>query len=52
MLGKPQKSIFFSGPATKRGGKGVATKEKELFLKLKIPPKNVAAKLEGGGVRP
>ena len=36
-LGKPQqiKSSFFSGPATKRGGgKGLATKKKELFLKL------------------
>ena len=33
--GSRKKSIFFSGPATKRGGgKGVATKKKELFLKL------------------
>ena len=37
-------SYFFNGPATKK---------KELFLKLeKKIPKNVAAKLEGEGVRP
>ena len=47
MLKRPQKTAFFSGPATKRGGggKGLATKKKELFLKLeKKPPKNVATK--------
>ena len=32
--GKPQKKLFFDGPATERGGgKGLATKKK-LFLKL------------------
>ena len=32
-VGKQQKKLFLSGPATKRGGggKGLATKEKELF---------------------
>ena len=38
-----KKVIFFSGPATKKGGvvgKGLATKKKEHFLKLyKNPPK-------------
>ena len=35
-IGKPQKGYLFSGPATKMGGgaKGLATKKKELFLKL------------------
>ena len=34
-LGKPQKSYFFKGPATKMGGgKGLATKKKELFWNL------------------
>ena len=35
--GKPQKNgLFFSGPATKRGvgGKGLAIKKKDSFLKL------------------
>ena len=33
---KTKKVIFFSGPATNRGGmgKGLATKKKERFLKL------------------
>ena len=34
------------------GGKGLATKKKELFLKLerkKNSPTNLATKLEGGG---
>ena len=30
-LGKPQKKLFFSGPATKRGGKDLATKKKDIF---------------------
>ena len=48
-LGKPQKKLFFSGPATKGGGNGLATKKKELFLSSKkIPNKNVATKLESG----
>ena len=43
MWGKPQKSYFFSGPATKRGGggKGQATKKKIFFWRStkKILPK-------------
>ena len=35
LLGKPQKSIFFSGMATKReGGKGLATKKKRNFVEV------------------
>ena len=31
-IGKPQKSYFFGGPAPMRGGgKGLATRKKELF---------------------
>ena len=43
-------SPFLIGPAPKRGGwgKGRTTKKKKLFLKLE---KNVATKLEGGGVK-
>ena len=46
-LGKPQKNGFFSGP----GGKGLATKKKDRFLKLNKKSGNffVASKLEGGG---
>ena len=50
------KKIFLRAPGG--GGKGMATKKKELFLSSKknptkkIPSKNVAIKLEGGGVRP
>ena len=49
--GSRKKCIFFSGPATKRGGKGLATKKKKHFFwsSKKIPRKNVATKLEGGG---
>ena len=32
--GSRKKVIFFSGPATKRGGKGLATKKERPFLKL------------------
>ena len=60
LLQEAAKKILFSGPATKRGGggggKGLATKKKELFwgsknIPKKFPPKNVATKLEGGGVQ-
>ena len=52
ILGKPQKSFFLVArpPGGWGGGKGLATKKKELFLKLeKNNPKFlVATKLEGG----
>ena len=36
-LGKPQKSPFFSDPATKTGGgdKGLATKKKDFFVDVR-----------------
>ena len=55
IIRKAAKDFFFIGPATKRGeGKVLATKKKELLFKVlkNIPPKNVATKLEGGGVWP
>ena len=54
MLGKPPKSFYFSGPATKRGrGKGLANKKKAFFEALKKSENIVATKLEeGGGLRP
>ena len=53
LLGKPQKSYFFSGPARGNRGKGLATKKKIIFFEaLKKSEKNEATKLEGGGVRP
>ena len=48
-LGKPQKKYFFSGPATKKrgrgGGKGLAIKKKNFFSKLqkKNFPKKIVA---------
>ena len=48
--------LFFSGPATKRGGvRAWPLRKRNLFeaREKKFPPKNVATKLEGdGGVRP
>ena len=41
-----RKKVICSGLATKREGKGRATKKKELFLKLEKKRKNVATKLK------
>ena len=45
-LEKPQKTVFFCGPAGK--GVSLATKKRYLFFEaLKNTPKNVATELEG-----
>ena len=52
LLGKPQKSSFYSGPTTKReGGKGPTTKEKGTFYTFfylwpwtKIVPKGLSGR--------
>ena len=44
-LGKQKKSLFFSRPTSKDGGvrawPGLATRKKEIFLKLKKNPKKM-----------
>ena len=49
-----KKSYFFLVARPLRGGKGQATKKKELFFEAREKKfrKNVATKLEKGGVRP